>query len=411
MERLLLLMLLMGASGSAASQTLPIQEALPTSIATSLLNSDPRVASAKASMEAALQEAGIIRRSPYETIVTATGQQRRVDSGPNYNEWNVGVERTIRLPGKVNADNDISNAVVEEAYAGYGEARHTAAQELMALWLDWLAAEHALDIANKGLASAKESLAAVEKRSRAGDASKLDVSLARAEQAELLRQGNDAKVLAASSWGRLSNRFPGIERNKVALPVPSKELGDMESWRERILQESDELRRAEAAALKSQGQASRAKADKIPDPTLGLFTTSEQGSRERIYGVSVSMPIPSGTRSARYSQALSQEEAARQDAALVKRELEMRIARDVTQASGAYDSYLIAKDGAEAMAQNEAQMQRAYELGEADLQSLLLARRQAVAASTNALSAHVETLRTHLSLLIDAHKIWKLDES
>ena len=54
---------------------------------------------------------------------------------------------------------------------------------------------------------------------------------------------------------------------------------------------------------------------------------------------------------------------------------------------------------------------RAYELGEADLQSLLLARRQAVAASTNALSAHVETLRTHLSLLIDAHKIWKLDES
>ena len=350
MERLLLLMLLMGASGSAASQTLPIQEALPTSIATSLLNSDPRVASAKASMEAALQEAGIIRRSPYETIVTATGQQRR-DSGPNYNEWNVGVERTIRLPGKVNADNDISNAVVEEAYAGYGEARHTAAQELMALWLDWLAAEHALDIANKGLASAK-SLAAVEKRSRAGDASKLDVSLARAEQAELLRQGNDAKVLAASSWARLSNRFPGIERNKVALPVPSKELGDMESWRERILQESDELRRAEATALKSQGQASRAKADKIPDPTLGLFTTSEQGSRERIYGVSVSMPIPSGTRSARYSQALSQEEAARQDAALVKRELEMRIARDVTQASGAYDSYMIAKDGAEAMAQN-----------------------------------------------------------
>ncbi|EQM72046.1 hypothetical protein L682_00065 [Aquipseudomonas alcaligenes OT 69] len=358
-----------------------------------------------------MQEAGIIRNSPYEWVMTATGQQRRVNSGPNYNEWNVGVERTIRLPGKMSADRDISSAVVEEAYAGYGEARHESAQELMALWLEWLAAEHALDIANKGLASAKESLVAVEKRSRAGDASKLDVSLARAEQAEQLRQGNDAKVRAASSWARLSNRFPGIERNKVELPTPSKELGELAIWRERILQESDELRRAQAIALKSQGQAVRAKADKIPDPTLGVFTTSEQGSRERIYGLSISMPIPSGSRSARYSQALSQEEMARQDAALVKRELETRVARDVALASGAYDSYVIAKEGAEAMAQNEAQMQRAYELGEADLQSLLLARRQAVSASTNALDAHVETLRAHLSLLIDAHRIWGLDES
>ena len=63
------------------------------------------------------------------------------------------------------------------------------------------------------------------------------------------------------------------------------------------------------------------------------------------------------------------------------------------------------------MTQNEAQMQRAYELGEADLQSLLLARRQAVASSTSALQAHADTLRTHLSLLIDAHWIWGLDES
>jgi len=123
------------------------------------------------------------------------------------------------------------------------------------------------------------------------------------------------------------------------------------------------------------------------------------------------MPIPSGSRSARYSQALAQENAAREDVDLAKRELEAGIARDVELASGAYESYLIAKDGAAAMTQNEAQMQRAYELGEVDLQSLLLARRQAVASSTSALQAHADTLRTHLSLLIDAHWIWGLDES
>lgn len=411
MERLLLLMLLMGASGSAASQPLAPMEPLSTQVVVPLLDADPRVASAKASMEAAMQEAGIIRRSPYEWIATATSQQRRVDSGPNYNEWNVGVGRTIRLPGKASADRDISSAVLLEAEASYGKARHEAAKELMSLWLDWLTAEHALDIANKGLISAKDSLGAVEKRARAGDASNLDVSVAKAEQAEQLRMGNDAKVKAASSWARLSSRFPGIERNKIALPMPSKDLGDLASWSERILQESDELRRAEATRQKVQGQADRARADKLPDPTLGVFTTSEQGSRERIYGVSVSMPIPSGARSARYSQALSQEEAARQDVALVRRELETRVAQEVTLAAGAYESYLIAKDGAEAMTQNQSQMQRAYELGEADLQSLLLARRQAVAASTSALQAHVDALRAHLSLLIDAHRIWGLDQS
>jgi hypothetical protein len=96
----------------------------------------------------------------------------------------------------------------------------------------------------------------------------------------------------------------------------------------------------EASLLKSEGQSARAKADKIPDPTLGVFTASEQGARERIYGVTFSMPIPSGTRSARYSQAMAQE-SARQDVDLIKRELEAAIASDVEMASGAYENFRI----------------------------------------------------------------------
>lgn len=411
MKRLVPLALLISVCGTAVAQPAAPANILPKPLVVSLLNADPRVASARSSMDAAMLEAGIIRRSPYEWTATAIGQQRRTDAGPNYNEWNVGIERTVRLPGKASADQDISSATLRLADATYGEVRHEAARELMTLWLDWLVSEHALTIANKGLASAKESLAAAEKRNRAGDASKLDVSLVKAEVAEQLRQGNEAKIKAAASWATLSRRFPGIERKVVDLPIPSAELGQYDTWRERILAESDVLRRVEASLLRNQGQSARAKADRVPDPTLGVFTASEQGNRERIYGVSFSMPIPSGSRSARYSQALAQENAAREDVDLAKRELEAGIARDVELASGAYESYLIAKDGAAAMTQNEALMQRAYELGEVDLQSLLLARRQAVASSTSALQAHADTLRTHLSLLIDAHWIWGLDES
>lgn len=404
-------LVLLGLSSTALAQPAAPLNVLPEDLAVSLLNADPRVASARSSMDAAMLEAGIIRRSPYEWTATATGQQRRVDSGPNYNEWNVGIQRTVRLPGKGRADEEISGATASLANATYGEVRLEAARELMNLWLDWLAAEHSLEIANKGLASAKESLSAVEKRNRAGDASKLDVSIVKAEIADQLRKGNEAKVKAAASWATLSRRFPGVDRKVVDLPLPSSEFGEYETWRERILAQSDVLRKMEATLKKNEGLSARAKADKVPDPTLGVFTASEQGNRERIYGVSISMPIPSGTRSARYSQAMAQESAARQDVDLAKRELEANIARDVELASGAYENYRIATEGAQATSQNEGQMQRAYELGEADLQSLLLSRRQAVDSATNALQAHVDTLRTHLSLLIDAHWIWGLDES
>jgi phage shock protein A len=87
------------------------------------------------------------------------------------------------------------------------------------------------------------------------------------------------------------------------------------------------------------------------------------------------------------------------------------ITQNLALAEGAFESYLLAKDGAQEMETNKSQTQRAYELGEADLQSLLLARRQSVSAATTALEAQVETLKTNLSLLIDAHWIWDLDHS
>jgi hypothetical protein len=100
MKRILPLVVLMGLSSVAGAQPVAPMNILPKPLAMSLLNADPRVASARSTMDAAMLEAGIIRKSPYEWNATATGQQRRVDAGPNYNEWNVGIQRTIRLPGK-----------------------------------------------------------------------------------------------------------------------------------------------------------------------------------------------------------------------------------------------------------------------------------------------------------------------
>ena len=382
---------------------------LPTEIARPLLEQDPGVAAARAGLDVALQEAGILDRSPYEWTARVSGQQRRVDSGPRYNEWNVGIERTIRLPGKAEADRKLGKASVEESQARYGEALYEAARELMALWVEWLAAERARELAGDNLRSVQETLAAVEKRVRAGDASKLDLSIARSELAEQRRLENDAKTQATAAWARLSTRFPGGNRQIVALPMPLPIAEDATSWRERILAQSDELKVTQAQMQMAQARAERARADKTPDPTLGGYTASEVGGNERIYGVMLSVPIPGNARDARNAKAIAAVKVAQQEVQFKQRELETQIASAVATAQGAYDSLQIANEGAAFMQENAALMQRAYALGEAELQTLLLARRQATAAMNNALQAHAAALSAYYGLLVDAHLIWELD--
>lgn len=409
MIRLFLAILLSLIGTAHAVEPLSPPGLLPTEIARPLLEQDPGVAAARAGLEVALQEAGILDKSPYEWTTKITGQQRRVEDGPHYNEWNVGIERTIRLPGKVAADRNIGKATIEESQARYGEALHESARELMALWADWLVAERTHELAANNLQSVQESITTVEKRFRAGDASKLDVSIARADLAEQRRMVNDAKTQASVTWLRLSTRFPGVIRQVLPLPSPLPIDENAAFWRDRILAQSDELTLALTQMQIAQAIAERARADKIPDPTLGIYIASEIDGREGISGITISIPIPGGVRNSRSAKANAGVEVWRQEVELKKRQLEMEIASAVATTLGAYDSLQIANEGAVAMQENAGLMQRAYALGEAELQALLLARRQATAAANNALQAQVSALKAYYGLLIDAHLIWELE--
>jgi cobalt-zinc-cadmium efflux system outer membrane protein len=381
---------------------------LPTEIARPLLEQSPSVIAARAGLNVALEEAGILDKSPYEWVARATGQQRRVENGNNYNEWNVGIEHAIRLPGKATADRNLGKLAIEESQAVYGEALHEAARELMATWLDWLAAENAHKLAEDNLQSVRENLTSVEKRVRAGDASKLDVNVAQAELAEQKRLANDAKTQASATWSRLSTRFPGVKRDVIVLPTPALIGEDTAPWKERIMAESDELKIVQTKMLIAQARVDRARANEVPDPTLGLHTASEVGGRERISGITFSIPIPGGLRNSHSAKAISEVEVSRQEVEITRRELESGIASAIVTSQGSYDSVQIAEEGTTTMQQNASLMQRAYSLGEAELQALLLSRRQATTAMNNSLQAKAAALKAYYGLLVDAHLIWDL---
>ena len=208
---------------------------------------------------------------------------------------------------------------------------------------------------------------------------------------------------------RLQARFPGVGLSAGALSAPVRIKADAAYWRTRILAQSDELKIAQAQLRKAQASGARARAERLPDPTVGLYSASEIGGQERISGISISIPLPGGQRSRRADKAIHSVEAARQEVERRRRQLEAEIAASVATAEGSYLSLQIAEAGTAAMQDNAKLMQRAYTLGEVDLQALLSARRQATTATQNALAARMTALKAHYLLLIDAHLVWDLD--
>ncbi len=398
-----------GFANAGAAQRAP--GLIPTELARPLLEADPAVRAARAGQEMANAQAQALNASPYDWTLRGTSQRRSLQTSARYQEWNVGIEHAVRLPAKSAADRSLGKITVDAADAAYGEALHEAARTLAKLWVEWLAAEHALTLAEHNLASFQKSLAAVEVRERAGDAAKLDVTIVRTELIEQHRLVNDAKTSSNSAWTLLSGQFPGLVRSATPLPMPLPIEADVSAWRKRILTQSDELKLAEFDALSANARAARARAERMPDPTIGVYAASELGGREDIVGVNVSIPIawPGGSRSAHARAATANAHAADLFAEAQTRALTAEVDSAFVQAKGAFESLQLAQESAAATHANAELLERAYTLGETGLQELLIARRQATSASNSALLAQSTALQTYYRLVIDAHWVWGLE--
>ena len=382
----------------------------PTELARESIDQDPAVVEARRALSAAGHGAGALRAGSHEWTTKVAAQRRRYANGGNSNEWTASLERTIRIGGKAGIDAQIGDNELLIGQARIGEARHEAARALADLWLDTLATSRQRGLWAEQLGFAQASHQAVEKRRKAGDASVLDLNVARADLIEVQRQLSAATSAEAKAAAKLAVRFPTLKYEPKPLAEPTALDMSLPQWRDRILTESDPIKIAEGLLKKAELSAARAKADRIPDPTVGVYTASEAFRNERIIGLSVSIPLSGSYRSERMQQALQEAEAARARVERQKREEEAEIAEAYADATGGLERWRLASQGLSTTRDSARLTQRAYTLGEADLQTLLLARRQALDASTATEQARVEALRWHYRLLVDAHLIWALEE-
>lgn len=389
-----------------AAADLPPPQRVEQSIA-----DQPSIRAARAELEAEFAQRARLVAGPYEPLLRAGTQQRRAsEPDGRWAEWSLGVERTLRLPGKAALDESLGEQGVRQARAALGEARHEAGRALLADWFAWL---REATIARewgtqRALLDAQRD--GVRRRERAGDASRLEVEQAEAawEQADAQRALADAR--AAQAGAELARRYRIDTPDGVrAAPVPAVE-GGVQVWIERVLGASHELALAREASARALIVARRADADRSPDPSVGIHVASERGGAERIVGVALSIPLPGAARVASVDAARAQARAGAAREAAVRRRLEAEVEGLVLRAAGAREGWQRLAAVAERLELASALSARAYSLGEGTVAEVLTARRLAADARIAAAAAGVDAALARYRLLLDAHELWDIDD-
>lgn len=314
---------------SARAEDVPTPGFLPsTAQASAWIEADPAVARARLAAEAANHGGAAIAAGPHEWTARVQGQRRSYqDSGARSNEWTAALERAIRVNGKAGLDRQLRDLEVELGRARLGEARHEAARTLADAWTGVIVAKRQHALLRDQLAIAMSNLDVVTKRQRAGDASALDSNVAQGDIGSIARDVSQAATEVVKAEATLRVRFAAVVPDGIVLPPPQTPVWPEAQWRERVLEEADPIKTAETEWRRAGVTAARARADRIADPTVGVFAANEAMRNERVVGLSISIPFGGSYRSARALQAGKETDALQAALDQTRREIELEAAQ------------------------------------------------------------------------------------
>jgi cobalt-zinc-cadmium efflux system outer membrane protein len=398
-------------AGSAPAQDIWKELLPPSEITQPILLDSPVVQSARFKKQAQQSRAQAQALGPHEFSARLQQQARRV-SQPNesFAETIVSLERPVRWWGKAEIDQQLAQQSRQLAQITYADALHEASRQLLGHWFSAVRAQvkHASALNDWALAQSMQRQAS--RRWKQGDISQLDAQLAEAE----LQRTQAHKDLSDSELKRtlalLSRLYPGLP---APGPLPSLEwLPEMEPLpvlRTEFLAKHHELNLWRAEAARAEVQSRRADKERMPDPTLGVFTARERMGAERIVGVSVAIPWSGQARQ-------QQAEASRFDAQAAQdkvRQLELEFGADFDQ------RWTLAQDLRQAVAGLSAALNiqqqaaekslRAYSLGEGTMTEVIQHRRLANEQQTKLRLLQLDIVEHQAFIRLDLHQLWDFD--
>ncbi|MFA6071573.1 MAG: TolC family protein, partial [Janthinobacterium sp.] len=336
---------------------------------------------------------------PYEWTVRAGASRRTAPGAERYLEQEVALERPLRWFGKASLDQALGEQGLAVARALHGDAWHEAGRALLRDWFDALR-----DMA--GVARLEEQLAVTQRlqsiaarRVQAGDGAALDLLQADTEQRRVLALLQQARQRSEQTLTLLAISYPGLPRPQAdSLPLPQAGSESAASWAERIVHDNHELQLAQAEADLYAMRASRLASDAMPDPTLALRAARERDGQERVFGVSLSFPLPGAGRTADRSAAAIKASMARERVAQTQLRVALAARRAASDSVHSHAIWTTLQEVQQQTMRQAELMQRAYQAGECTLAVALAGRRQALDAALTAQTAQIEALAAQARL-------------
>lgn len=349
---------------------------------------------------------------PYEFNLRAGSSQRSIaNTGQKLSEWDVALERPLRLYDKVAIDENIGATSVLRAEYALGDAHHEAGRMLLKLWFNWQREQATATLWQKQADILKQQAQMTEKRVKAGDAPKLELNQAQAAAAQAGVSWHQAQLRAQLAGNDLTRPFPAIRLPENLPPATPEAIEhDYAYWKSHIFEDNHELGMVQKHSHVQQLLAQRSRADQMPDPAIGLRYSREMGGNEKVAGLYLTVPLSIGHRSATAEGVEQQAAIAANQEAFVMRRLEGDIYAAHLQAVKSFETWQLAHEAAIAIRSNAELVTHAYMLGEFSLSDSLTARRFALESSMAENLAQLDANEAHYRLLLDAHQLWLLDE-
>lgn len=367
------------------------------------VGTSPAVQAAEADMDRALATADRLRVGPYELEVSASGGQRTIDdplaSEDRYTEWSAGLSRTVRLPGKSRIDRDLARVETDISATVLAQALREERKVFVALWSEWRRADLLMDLsaqqADEATQIAELTQLAVDK----GAERQVRADQLAADASMLQYQADMDRVAAEAARSKLAARYPDI-----SFPARTRSLDlttqGITELLEQPVEHSPVFKAARLRAEQARLQASRARAERLPDPTFGLEFGNEFGGQETSLMARITVPIGGGARRA-YARELS---ASATIAELKGLGQERAFQQAVQSARLALQTSFSMLEKAQETATISEQVMNTikagYDLGDITLTELLTSRRSLIAAERIAMEQRAKLESDFLTLKI-----------
>ena len=384
----------------------------PEAAAKEAILASPLIQGARAKKEALSFRAQGIASGSAEFVVRTTAQRRRdATLGASQGESIVSLERPIRFWGKRGMDADLSAQTQAFADIEYADAVHEASREMLTYWFNYQRALADQKNAHTAHALASQMQRLTQSQFKQGEVSKLDTELAGAELDRVSAALSVANAQLASAAAALGRRYPSVplptHLHDATLPVLNEGLPDL---RDAFLAKNHELNMLRVDAQRMRLTAQRAERDRLPDPTVGVFTARERAGAEHVSGVTLSMPFPGSARAQHASAAYADANVA-----------DEKVQWTTQQLSASFDSmwsqFQHKRQAAESLqlaAQRQAlaadKARKAYALGEGSMADVLQIARTASDNRYAAQRMHIDVIELLALIRLDLHQIWDFDE-